>query len=83
MPNIIEKIYYALYDEDKLLNPFETFEINRIYEEVYEKYIEPRSVKSYDEGEEMQEVICKLCTAERKTAFKIGFQTALDIVLSR
>lgn len=73
----IEQLYYTVSAEDAKLNPFETSESNRLYTALYNKYIEPHDndqMKGFD-------LIGDLITTERRTAFEVGFKTAIQLFL--
>lgn len=71
----IEQIYYTIAVDDKKLNPFETEESDRLYDAVYNKYIEPHDNEQFDGWE----AINNLITSERRTAFAVGFKAAMQL----
>lgn len=72
----IQDLYYAISVDDKKLNPFETEESDRLYCEVYDKYI----LSNEDEQFNGDSALLEFMTNERRTAFEIGFKTAMHLI---
>ncbi len=77
--NMIEKLYSALNCSEIHGNPFETSENTRIFNMFYEKYIEKMD---FDSENECHLDLVKLTETERKTAFIVGFKTAINLIVA-
>lgn len=76
----LEKLYRALNDDFVDDNVFETEEIHEVYNKFEEKYLKPAYASGYDAGNDMTYCFNTALSAERESAFMIGFKTALELM---
>ena len=74
--HMIEMLYYAIENLSALDNPFETEETRSIQNNFYEKY-----VKAHDKERDAEFALNDVACAERRNAFKVGFNTAIKLLL--
>lgn len=79
-PNALEKLYLAMDAEDIRDNKFDTAAFHRAYENFTEKYIEVET-NSLDQQNTMWDDLNIVIASARKTAFKIGFKTAVELMM--
>lgn len=77
----LTKLYYSINDDEKALNPFERGEAELHYNAFCKKYID--IIKGYDEQNQEWEDLMKILASEREQAFKIGFKTAVSLIVSK
>lgn len=79
--NTLEKLYLAIDSaEDAQANPFETVEFQRVYENFCNKRIETESTP-VDVQNEIWEEFIEVIMITRETAFKVGFKTAVELMM--
>ena len=76
--HMIEMLYYAIENLSALDNPFETEETQSVQANFFEKYVKSCD---YDKDEEAQFALNDVACAERRNAFKVGFNTAIKLLL--
>lgn len=76
----LEKLYRALNDDLVKDNVFETEEIHEVYNKFEKKYLDPAYASDYHAGQDMTDCFNTALSAERESAFMIGFKTALELM---
>lgn len=78
---IIEKLFQMVNDDNIYSNPFETAEVNNTHETFCKKYI--YTTKELKDGQnDMWECFVEALAAERKQAFRVGYNTAVKLIFS-
>lgn len=77
----LRKLYFAVCDDFKFDNPFETGKNNELFDKICDKYF-GRSEEYNDDFEEAWEDLCALVSEERENAFIVGYKTALSLILA-
>lgn len=79
---ILDHIYNAVNAEDKADNPFETLQTDTPYETFYKEYIKPLEETGLERCNDMWIAFGDALCAERKQAFKVGYNTAIKQIFA-
>lgn len=76
---MLEELYNRLNDEETARNVFDTDETCQTYKYFDEKYISPLYKTDWNKASEMSARFNDAVFTERKSAFMIGFKTAMQL----
>ena len=76
----LENLYYAVRSDERAKDPFTTTEIVNQYDKLYDKFVKP--IQDYNEAEKSADEICAYEFMVEMQAFKVGFKTAVSLILS-
>ena len=80
MNEIMESLYDSIADKCTLDNPFETTEINVLFNVFLKKWFEGLTP---EKEQEAQYELLSLRCAIQQTGFQVGFRTAVNLLMSK
>lgn len=76
----LEKLYLIINDQAIPDNPFETSDFRDMWDHFFKTHVEIEE-NSLDKQNEMFELIDAMINIDRETAFKVGFKTAVELMM--
>ena len=81
MNDTLNLLYKALNTDDLVGNCFLRTDIENLINRYYREYIAPKCDPKTDEADEQLSLVYGILGEVRKTAFEVGFKTALKLFL--
>lgn len=75
----LNTLYNYINEEGRAKNPFETVKSEYLFDEVFKTAIDPMFKESYEKGSAAEDAVYSYAANERRTAFIIGFKTAVSL----